>query len=81
MGRNITLHLDEETLRRARVVAARSGRSVSALLRDELTRLAEEDAAYLAAQEAAERRLRRGTHLGGGALPKREELHDRADLR
>jgi plasmid stability protein len=81
MGRNITLQLDEELLRRARVLAARRGRSVTALLRDELTRLVEEDAAFTAAREAAERRLRRGARLGGGPLPARQELHDRAALR
>ena len=37
--RNITLTLDEETLREARMLAAQRGKSVSGLLRDELAGL------------------------------------------
>ena len=81
MRRNITLSMDEELLRRARVLAARRNQSVSALLREELARLVAEDQAYDAAREAALERLRRGTHLGGGPRSAREELHDRAGLR
>ena len=33
--------------------------------------------AYEAAKRAALARLARGSHLGGGRLPSREELHDR----
>ena len=81
MGRNITLNLDDETLRRARVVAAKRGQSISALLRAEIRRMAEDDEAYALAREAARRRLKRGSRLGGGPYPSREELHDRAKLR
>jgi plasmid stability protein len=81
MRRNITLALDEEVIRKARVVAARRNRSVSALLREELTRLVSEDQAYETAKRAALERLQRGTHLGGGPLPARDELHDRDGLR
>lgn len=81
MGRNITLNLDEDVIQGARVLAARRGTSVSALLRAEIERLVREDRAYDAAREAALRRLKKGSHLGGGPLPSREELHDREDLR
>jgi predicted transcriptional regulator len=81
MRRNITLAMNDELIDKARVLAARRKRSVSALLRDELTRLVAEDEAYEAAKRAALERLERGTHLGGGPLPSREELHDRAGLR
>jgi hypothetical protein len=40
-----------------------------------------DDEAYETAKRAALQRLERGSHLGGGLLPTREELHDRADLR
>jgi len=79
--RNITLTLDEETIRQARVLAAERGLSVSAFLRAELAGLVERQRGYTAAREAAVRRLRRGRSLGGGKLPSREELHDRARLR
>lgn len=81
MRPSITLTIDEELLDKVRVLAARRKRSVSALLRDELSRLVVEDEAYEAAKRAALERLGRGTHLGGGLLPPREELHERAGLR
>ena len=81
MRRNITLAVDEDLIRKARVLAARRSRSVSALLREELTRLVSDDQAYEAAKQAALERLQRGAHLGGGPLPARDELHDRAGLR
>ncbi len=81
MGRNITITLDEDIIRSARVLAARRGSSVSALLRAELERLVREDRAYEAAREASLRRLKRGSHLGGGPHPSRQELHDREGLR
>jgi len=79
--RNLTLTLDNELIREVRVLAARRGMSISALLRQELARLVRESAAYDVAHSAARRRLGRGSHLGGGPLPDREELHDRAKLR
>jgi hypothetical protein len=80
-ARNITLTLDKETLREARVLAAQRGLSVSAFLRRELAGLVERQRGYAKARDAALRRLRRGQSLGGGKLPSREELHDRAKLR
>lgn len=81
MQRTITLTLDEETLHKARVLAAHRNCSVSVLLREELSRLVAEDEAYEAAKRVALERLARGSHLGGEPLPARDELHDRADLR
>jgi len=81
MGRNITLSLDEEILREAKILAAEQGLSVSAFLRRELSRLVEDQRGYARARDAALRRLAHGTALGGGKLPAREELHDRAKLR
>jgi hypothetical protein len=79
--RNITLALDDETLREARVLAAERGLSVSAFLRQELAGLVERQRGFTKAREAAMRRLKRGQALGGGKLPSREDLHDRAKLR
>ena len=80
-ARNITLALDEETLREARVLAAERGLSVSAFLRRELAGLVERQRGYAKARAAATRRLQRGQSLGGGKIPSRDELHDRAKLR
>ena len=81
MGRNITLSLDEEILREARVLAAQQGTSVSAFLRSELIRLVEDQRGYARARESALRRLARGQSLSARNLPNRDELHDRAKLR
>ncbi|MFH1469431.1 MAG: toxin-antitoxin system HicB family antitoxin [Pseudomonadota bacterium] len=82
MTRNATLSIDETVLRKARVLAARRGLSVSALLREQILRLVGDDEAYEAARGEVFRRWDAGaTHLGGGALPAREEAHDRAGLR
>jgi predicted transcriptional regulator len=81
MQRNITLTLDEELIRKAKVLAERRNRSVSALLQDEISRLVAEYDAYESAKQAALKRLEEGAHLGGGPLPARGELHDRAGLR
>jgi hypothetical protein len=80
-ARNITLTLDEETLREARVLAAARGLSVSAFLRLELAGLVERQRGYQRARVAAVSRLKRAHSLGGGKLPTRDELHDRAKLR
>ena len=81
MTRNITLSIDEEILRQARVLAAQQGLSVSAFLRKELSRLVEDQRGFTKSRDTAIRRLRRGQSLGGGPLPGRDELHDRAKLR
>lgn len=80
-ARNITLTLDEETLREARVLAAQRGLSVSAFLRLELAGLVERQRGFDRARASATKRLQRGRALGGGKLPNRDDLHDRAKLR
>lgn len=80
-ARNITLTLDEDTVREARVLAAQRGLSVSAFLRLELANLVERQRGYNKARETAVTRLRRGHSLGGTRPASREELHDRAKLR
>ena len=77
--RNITLSLPEEVLREAKVVAARRGTSVSALLAGALYELVERKSGYAAARERGLAALGRGLDLGtGGEIGwGREELHER----
>lgn len=77
MKRNLTVQLDDVTIDKARVLAARRATSVSRLVADEITRLVDDDDRYGRAREAAIRQLDRGFHMGGGALPDRETLHER----
>ena len=81
MARNITLSFDEEILQEARVLAAQQGISVSAFLRQELSRLVEAQRGYSKARQTALHRLERGQSLGAKSHTHREELHDRAKLR
>lgn len=81
MAQNITLSLDEEALKRARVAAARRGLSLSALLREQLTRLGDQDDHYEAAHKAAVDWMEHGASLGVGDRPSRDALHDRNALR
>lgn len=76
MKQNITLSLDAELLRGARVLAARQGVSVSKLLASELERLVRSEEAFVRAREQALSVLDHGLHLGGGR-PDRGALHER----
>jgi hypothetical protein len=79
--RNVTVTLDDETARWARLEAARQDTSVSRLLGDLLKREMQGGAAY----DAAMTRFfaqEPGTHRPGAKrLPSRDEIHDRTRLR
>ena len=77
MKQNITVSLDRELIRQARIVAARRGTSVSKLLADELARTVEEADTYQRAERQALATLDKGFHMGGQPLPPRDELHER----
>jgi len=77
---NITVAIEPALLKKARAVAARRGRSVSALLADELRHLVAEDRRYTAARKRALALLSAPLSLGGSRLS-REELHERRRLR
>ena len=78
MEKRITLSLPEETLRKIKVLAAKRGTSVSAMLRERLEALMHEDDHARAMDEALEA-LERGFDLGtrGRASWTRDELHER----
>ena len=77
MKRNITLSLDKDLIRKARVISARRMVSVSQLLSDEVTRIIEEDEGYEESRKLALALLDTGYHLGGAITATREELHER----
>ena len=72
---NLTLQVDEDVIRHARIVAAKRGTSVSALVARELDGLVEQDARYEEARGRAEE-LMRGAAPRGGRAWRRDELHD-----
>jgi hypothetical protein len=74
--RNLTIQLDEATIRHAKIVAAHRGLSLSSLVAQQLNELAEADQRYERARAVALEALVGAT--GGGAPSwRREELHDR----
>jgi hypothetical protein len=78
--RNVTITLDEETARWARVEAAQRDISVSRLVRELLREHMRGQYAY---EDAMRRYLARAPKAlkDEGHYPTREELHDRAGLR
>jgi len=72
--RNLTLSLPEELIRSAKVLAAKRGTSLSAMVRDSLERLVGSQDEY---QAAAERILARGGLFRSTRKVSREELYDR----
>lgn len=77
MKTNVTLKLDAEILREARVLAAEQGSSISRLLADRLEELVRERKGYERARKRAVARLRVGMHLGWRRPSSRDELHER----
>jgi hypothetical protein len=73
---NVTVQLDRELIRKARILAAKRGTSVSGLLASELKKLIGEDEAYESARRSALEFLEKGFRLGGKKVS-REELHER----
>jgi hypothetical protein len=77
---NLTLQLDTEVIKRARIVAAKRGTSVSALVAIQLIELVDEDERVEHARERAEAILKKAVPRGGRSWT-RDELHDRQALR
>jgi hypothetical protein len=74
---NITLSLSQQTLRKAKVLAARRGSSISGLLAEQIEVLVGEDEAYERAERRALALLDQGFHLGGVIRARRDEWHER----
>lgn len=75
---NLTLHLDEETIREIKVLAAERGTSVSALMAHYVHRLTAERARYHEAMRAAFESMEEAASSGRvGRSWTREELYDR----
>ncbi len=73
---NVTVRIDDERLlRKVRVIAARRGLSLSALVREMFRQLAGADDAWEEARRRALASLERGVRAGGRPLA-REEAHD-----
>lgn len=74
---NVTVSLDRETIRKARVLAAKRSTSISGLLAEQIEVLTGEDDAYEKAKRSALSMMKKGFHLGGVITASRDELHER----
>lgn len=74
---NVTVSLTRETLRKAKVLAAKRETSISRLLAEQIETLVGEDEAYERAKRQASELLEQGFHLGGVIRASRDEWHER----
>ncbi|MGB2887422.1 MAG: hypothetical protein WBC04_06995 [Candidatus Acidiferrales bacterium] len=77
MKQNVTTSLDQQTLRKAKIIAAKRGTSISGLLANQIEILVAEDEAYESAECQALALLDQGFHMGGMIRHSRDELHER----
>ena len=75
MRRNLTVQLDEDTIRQAKILAAKRGTSVSGLVARELEELVAQDARYEAARHRASEIMAESTARGGRSW-RRDDLHE-----
>jgi len=73
---NLTLQLDEDVVRRAKVLAAKRGTSVSGLVARDLGELTDQDERYEDAMRRAREILARAIARGGRSW-RRDDLHER----
>jgi hypothetical protein len=73
--RNLTLQLDDETIRRAKILAAKRGTSISGLVTRELQLLIARDARYEEAQRRAIELMAESVARGGRSWG-REDLYE-----
>ena len=74
---NITLSLRPETLRKARILAARRATSISGLLTGYIESLVGAEESWECAERTALAFLNQGFHIGGETPAGREEFHER----
>jgi plasmid stability protein len=83
--KNVTVSLDDETYRRARVKAAQAGRSLSALVREAIEELGSGETEFerLHRQELELRKklMEKPTGFSASDRLTRDEVHDRARAR
>lgn len=79
MKTEITLRIDAELAREARIIAARQGTSLSRLMADQLEVLTQRDRQYESAKRRALDRLETGFDLGWKPPADRGEIYGRQE--
>ena len=74
---NLTVSLSPQTIRKAKVLAAKRGSSISILVAEQIEVLVGQDEAYQQAEREANILLDHGIRLGGKIRATRDEWHER----
>ena len=74
---NLTLSLERDIVRKAKVLAAQRGTSISQMVSETIRRLVDDGQAYDSARQRAEALLASPFHLGGSLPCGRDEWHER----
>ena len=77
MKSNVTVKIDSELLREARILAAEEGTSVSAIVAAQLEKAVRERKDYEKAKRKALALMRKGFHWNYKPPASRDELHER----
>ena len=81
MKQNITLSLEKNLIKKAKLLSAKRQTSISQMLGQNLERHVQTTEDYAQAKRRALAHLRMGFHMGGKRVASREELHERKGLR
>jgi len=81
MKQNITLSLEKDLIKKAKMLSAKRQTSISQMLGQELKKIVQDTEDYERAKRSALVYLRMGFHMGGKIIGSREELHERKGLR
>jgi len=77
MNQSITLSLDKNLIKKAKIIAAQRQTSISRMLSEELEKIIVDSMEYDWAKRRALDHLHKGFHFGGKIILPREELHER----
>ena len=74
---NVTVSINRDIVRKARILAARRSTSISGLLAEQIEKLIGAEEAWERSERSALALLEQGFHLGGRITATRDEWHER----
>jgi hypothetical protein len=74
---NVTISISRDTVRKARILAAKRSTSISGLLAEQIEKLVGGEEAWERSERSALALLEQGFHLGGRITASRDEWHER----
>ncbi len=77
MKQNITLSINKDLIKKAKILAAQKQTSISGMLSQELQKILDDSEEYELFKRKALINIKQGFHFGGKIAVSREELHER----